>query len=183
MCSEGGVQVSMEAVKGGKEETLDCDVLLVCIGRRAYTDSLGLEVRGVAAGTVGRLTGQLVCCRQWALTWTARGEWRLTSTSRPHSQSECSSSLSCLSRLSATCWLRTIFCQHFCGHTHLSSHCEWVTRGVSSLAVCMRLGTASTGPCWHTRLKTRASSAWRAWWEGRGTLTTTLSLQSSIHIQ
>ena len=43
--SEGGVQVNMEAVKGGKEETLDCDVLLVCIGRRAYTDGLGLEVR------------------------------------------------------------------------------------------------------------------------------------------
>lgn len=43
----GVVQVSMEAVKGGKEETLDCDVLLVCIGRRPYTDGLGLQV-GVA---------------------------------------------------------------------------------------------------------------------------------------
>lgn len=42
---DGGVQVSMEAVKGGKQETLDCDVLLVCIGRRAYADGLGLEVR------------------------------------------------------------------------------------------------------------------------------------------
>ena len=45
MSGEGGIQVSMEAVKGGKQETLDCDVLLVCIGRRPYTDNLGLEVR------------------------------------------------------------------------------------------------------------------------------------------
>lgn len=38
------VVVRTEAVKGGKEETLACDVLLVCVGRRPYTDSLGLQV-------------------------------------------------------------------------------------------------------------------------------------------
>lgn len=38
------IQVSMESVKGGKEETMECDVLLVCVGRRPYTDNLGLEV-------------------------------------------------------------------------------------------------------------------------------------------
>ena len=41
---DGGIQVSMEAVKGGKQEQVTCDVLLVCIGRRPYTRNLGLEV-------------------------------------------------------------------------------------------------------------------------------------------
>ena len=40
----GGVQVAMESNKTGKSETLDCDVLLVSIGRRPYTKNLGLEV-------------------------------------------------------------------------------------------------------------------------------------------
>jgi pyruvate/2-oxoglutarate dehydrogenase complex dihydrolipoamide dehydrogenase (E3) component len=35
----------METVKGGKEEVLTCDSLLVCIGRRPYTKNLGLEVK------------------------------------------------------------------------------------------------------------------------------------------
>ena len=43
---DGGIQVSMEAVKGGKQEQVMCDVLLVCIGRRPYTKNLGLEVSG-----------------------------------------------------------------------------------------------------------------------------------------
>ena len=43
---DGGIQVSMEAVKGGKQEQVTCDVLLVCIGRRPYTKNLGLEVSG-----------------------------------------------------------------------------------------------------------------------------------------
>ena len=41
---DDGIQVSMEAVKGGKQEQVMCDVLLVCIGRRPYTKNLGLEV-------------------------------------------------------------------------------------------------------------------------------------------
>ena len=41
---DDGIQVSMEAVKGGKQEQVTCDVLLVCIGRRPYTRNLGLEV-------------------------------------------------------------------------------------------------------------------------------------------
>ena len=41
----GEIQVDMEAVKGGKAETLTCDALLVCIGRRPYTKNLGLEVK------------------------------------------------------------------------------------------------------------------------------------------
>ena len=45
----------METVKGGKQEELDCDVLLVCVGRRPYTAGLGLEVRG------GGCEGVCVC--------------------------------------------------------------------------------------------------------------------------
>lgn len=45
----GSLLVSTEAVKGAKEEQLECDVLLVCIGRRPYTDGLGLQV-GVVGG-------------------------------------------------------------------------------------------------------------------------------------
>jgi dihydrolipoamide dehydrogenase len=41
----GEIQVAMETVKGGKEEVLTCDSLLVCIGRRPYTKNLGLEVK------------------------------------------------------------------------------------------------------------------------------------------
>ena len=33
-------------MKGDKEEEVTCDVLLVCVGRRPYTQDLGLEVRG-----------------------------------------------------------------------------------------------------------------------------------------
>ena len=40
----GVVKVNMESVKGGKEEEVECDVLLVCVGRKPYTENLGLEV-------------------------------------------------------------------------------------------------------------------------------------------
>ena len=42
--ASGEIEVAMEAVKGGKQETLSCDALLICIGRRPYTTNLGLEV-------------------------------------------------------------------------------------------------------------------------------------------
>ena len=42
--SGSGIKVSTETVKGGKQEELDCDVLLVCVGRKPYTAGLGLEV-------------------------------------------------------------------------------------------------------------------------------------------
>ena len=41
----GEIQVATETVKGGKEEVLTCNALLVCIGRRPYTNNLGLEVK------------------------------------------------------------------------------------------------------------------------------------------
>jgi len=42
-----GVTLSMEPVKGGKPETLKADVVLVAIGRRPYTEGLGLKEAGV----------------------------------------------------------------------------------------------------------------------------------------
>ncbi|KAL3082196.1 hypothetical protein niasHT_037834 [Heterodera trifolii] len=41
--SDGQVKVQVETVKDGKKQELDCDVLLVSIGRRPYTVGLGLE--------------------------------------------------------------------------------------------------------------------------------------------
>jgi len=41
------LKVETEAAKGGEAETLDADIVLVCIGRRPYTEGLGLEAAGV----------------------------------------------------------------------------------------------------------------------------------------
>ena len=49
------VKVNVEAAKGGKEETLDADVVLVAIGRRPYTAGLGFENIGLEADEKGRL--------------------------------------------------------------------------------------------------------------------------------
>ncbi|KAJ9611320.1 dihydrolipoamide dehydrogenase precursor [Cladophialophora chaetospira] len=45
--SGSGVKIEVEAAKGGKNETLDADVVLVAIGRRPYTEGLGLENVGI----------------------------------------------------------------------------------------------------------------------------------------
>lgn len=45
--SGNGVKLEIEAAKGGKNETLESDVVLVAIGRRPYTDGLGLENVGI----------------------------------------------------------------------------------------------------------------------------------------
>ncbi len=42
-----GVALTLEPAKGGDKETLSADVVLVAIGRRPYTDGLGLEKAGV----------------------------------------------------------------------------------------------------------------------------------------
>jgi dihydrolipoamide dehydrogenase len=49
------VKVTMEPAAGGKAETLEADVVLVSIGRKAYTDNLGLEKVGVAMDNRGRI--------------------------------------------------------------------------------------------------------------------------------
>ncbi|KAI7054928.1 Dihydrolipoyl dehydrogenase, partial [Hortaea werneckii] len=50
-----GVKLDVEAAKGGKAQTLDADVVLVSIGRRPYTNGLGLENIGLETDNRGRL--------------------------------------------------------------------------------------------------------------------------------
>jgi len=53
--SNKGVSLTLEAAKGGGEEKLDVDVVLLSIGRRAYTDGLGLKEAGVNVDERGRV--------------------------------------------------------------------------------------------------------------------------------
>ena len=50
---KSGVDLTMEPAAGGAAETMTCDKILVCIGRRPYTDGLGLEEIGVARDARG----------------------------------------------------------------------------------------------------------------------------------
>ncbi|MEP2827445.1 dihydrolipoyl dehydrogenase [Parvibaculum sp.] len=52
---KSGLKVSVEPAKGGEAEVLDADVVLVAIGRVAYTEGLGLDKAGVATDKRGRL--------------------------------------------------------------------------------------------------------------------------------
>ena len=47
------LKVSVEPAKGGDTETLDADVVIVAIGRRPYTDGLGLETVGITTDKRG----------------------------------------------------------------------------------------------------------------------------------
>lgn len=49
------VVLNVEAAKGGKEQTLEADVVLVAIGRRPYTEGLGLEKVGLEVDEKGRV--------------------------------------------------------------------------------------------------------------------------------
>ncbi|WDR04472.1 dihydrolipoyl dehydrogenase [Devosia rhodophyticola] len=51
----GGLKLKVEAAKGGETEVLDADVALVAIGRKPYTDGLGLDIVGVALDERGRV--------------------------------------------------------------------------------------------------------------------------------
>uniref|UniRef100_H0WND9 Dihydrolipoyl dehydrogenase, mitochondrial n=1 Tax=Otolemur garnettii TaxID=30611 RepID=H0WND9_OTOGA len=53
--SDGKIDVSIEAASGGKAEVITCDVLLVCIGRRPFTQNLGLEELGIELDPRGRI--------------------------------------------------------------------------------------------------------------------------------
>ena len=52
---DDGCRVTMEPAGGGDAETLDFDVVLVAIGRRPYTDDLGLDTVGVQVDNKGRI--------------------------------------------------------------------------------------------------------------------------------
>jgi dihydrolipoamide dehydrogenase len=45
--ARSGVKLSVEPAQGGAAETIACDVVLVAIGRRPYSDGLGLDELGV----------------------------------------------------------------------------------------------------------------------------------------
>lgn len=45
--SKSGVELTVEPAKGGKEEKIKADTVLVSVGRRPYTDGLGLDEAGV----------------------------------------------------------------------------------------------------------------------------------------
>ena len=49
------LRVSVEPAAGGDAESLDADVVLVSIGRRPYTDGLGLETVGIETDKRGRI--------------------------------------------------------------------------------------------------------------------------------
>ena len=51
----GGVALTVEPAAGGARETMETDAVLVAIGRRPYTDGLGLESVGVARDNRGRI--------------------------------------------------------------------------------------------------------------------------------
>ncbi len=53
--TDGGSKVTIEPAAGGDPETLDVDVVLVAIGRRPYTDDLGLETVGIQVDNKGRI--------------------------------------------------------------------------------------------------------------------------------
>ena len=53
--SETGAVVTVEKAKGGAAETIEADIVLVAIGRRAVTDGLGLADVGVALDGKGRV--------------------------------------------------------------------------------------------------------------------------------
>ena len=53
--TKSGVVLTVEPAAGGPAETIACDVVLVSIGRRPYTDGLGLEKVGVKLDGKGRI--------------------------------------------------------------------------------------------------------------------------------
>ncbi|GLQ08358.1 dihydrolipoyl dehydrogenase [Devosia yakushimensis] len=52
---DGSLKVRVEPAKGGDMEILDADVALVAIGRKPYTEGLGLDIVGVALDERGRV--------------------------------------------------------------------------------------------------------------------------------
>ncbi len=52
---KNGVALTLEPAKGGETQELKADVVLVAIGRRAYTESLGLEALGIETDKAGRI--------------------------------------------------------------------------------------------------------------------------------
>jgi dihydrolipoamide dehydrogenase len=52
---DSGVTLTLEPAKGGDSETVDADIVLVAVGRRAHTEGLALDKAGVAVDERGRV--------------------------------------------------------------------------------------------------------------------------------
>jgi dihydrolipoamide dehydrogenase len=52
---KSGVRLTVEPAKGGAAETVEADIVLVAVGRRAYTAGLGLDAVGVKLDERGRI--------------------------------------------------------------------------------------------------------------------------------
>jgi dihydrolipoamide dehydrogenase len=52
---KNGLAVTVEPAAGGEKSVIEADVMMVCIGRRPYTDNLGLDTVGVALDKRGRV--------------------------------------------------------------------------------------------------------------------------------
>ena len=53
--SDTGVKLTLEPAKGGDAETVEADIVLVSVGRRAFTGGLGLDKAGVKLDERGRI--------------------------------------------------------------------------------------------------------------------------------
>jgi dihydrolipoamide dehydrogenase len=53
--TDAGVKLTVEPAKGGAPETLEADIVMVCIGRRPFVDGLGLDKAGVKLTARGRI--------------------------------------------------------------------------------------------------------------------------------
>lgn len=53
--TDKGVTLTLEPAQGGDASTLDADAVIVCIGRKPYTEGLGLEGVGVTLDNRGRI--------------------------------------------------------------------------------------------------------------------------------
>lgn len=53
--NNGKISVKTESAKGGSEESLDVDVVLVAVGRRPVTEGLNLDKIGVEVDNKGRI--------------------------------------------------------------------------------------------------------------------------------
>jgi dihydrolipoamide dehydrogenase len=52
---DGSLKLRVEPAKGGEAETMDADIVLVAVGRKPYTDGLGLDIVGVGLDERGRV--------------------------------------------------------------------------------------------------------------------------------
>lgn len=54
--SGNDIVISVESSKDStKKDSISCNTFLICVGRRAYTDNLGLDSVGIKKDNLGRI--------------------------------------------------------------------------------------------------------------------------------